>query len=282
MGFIALSEVDEAAAALAGGVLAAVELAGGWDCEEAALLVVDRLVPLVVGAEVLEGGGVRLVEELFWVLVELLEVLRVEPTSLRNMSFTTGTCRSPARGQQQQQERQAFGQPRSWGAGGEGEMRKASGGGASAGRKALLLRGGDGNRRATRGGCCWPELRAERCCWGEEEGFSLTERAGAQARQAGRVVGSCGGKVRCAATASLLLRRAQSTGLASADSPQPSYALCTTAAIGRPFCVCGGIELVCLSLYRPPFPSTARQHPHVYLVHPPSMPTTAHTSPGRS
>ena len=82
--------MDEAAAAFAGGVelAAAVELAGGCDCCEAVLLVADRAVPLVVGAAVEAGGGLRVVVEPFWVLaVELLLVLRVEPTSLRKREF---------------------------------------------------------------------------------------------------------------------------------------------------------------------------------------------------
>lgn len=92
MGFIADSDVDEAVGLLAGGAEPAgaavlVGLLGGCcDCEEATLLVADKLVPLVVGAEV-DVGGLRLVVELFWVLVELLLVLRVEPTSLRKREF---------------------------------------------------------------------------------------------------------------------------------------------------------------------------------------------------
>lgn len=109
MGFIAEREVDEAAAALAGGavptvgaaavgagaVLAAGGAGGCCDCwEEALLLVVERAVavPLVVGAVEDEtepcGGGLRLVvEELLVLVVELLLVLRVEPTSLRKREF---------------------------------------------------------------------------------------------------------------------------------------------------------------------------------------------------
>lgn len=93
------------------------ELGGGWgDCEEAVLLVADRLVPLVVGAAEEVGGALRLVVELFWVLVELLLVLRVEPTSLRKREFMDvddiyerdiiAPAWQPSDKQQQQQVRQ--------------------------------------------------------------------------------------------------------------------------------------------------------------------------------
>lgn len=87
LGFMAASDVDEAAAAaLAGGVGVELGWGGCWEWAEV-VLAAETLVPLVEGGAAVEVGGLRLVEEEFWVLVDWLLVLRVEPTSLRKREF---------------------------------------------------------------------------------------------------------------------------------------------------------------------------------------------------